>query len=361
MSIYRRKVDGKAIGRYVAEFVYRGQLYRKTRLPDRESARHWINTEQLKLRRGEVGYVKPMLNSQITPLITAFADNLRAKDRSEKYAYTAEHRLMRMASECGWLTLGHVSIASVYAWRDAGPKYRKRKISAKTVNQFVQIASEFCRWLVRSKQLLASNPLADAEMLRETPNQGYRRAATTTEFDSLLATCPKERRLYYIFRLYVPVRTRTVELMTWRMFHLDDEQPWILFPASVNKSIKDERSPIPHFLAAQLRTAKKEAKAKVDDFVFPVNISIDDLRDDLKAAGVSFDDGRGSRRLDFHAFRKTLIRWAKRSGVPLDDASLLIHHKDIRTTRRHYDDDAVDPDLTAAVAKLPEVGKVRLA
>jgi integrase len=359
MSIYRRKIHGKPVGRYVAEFHYRGQLYRQTGLPDRETAKHWINSEQLKLRRGEVGYVKPMLASRVAPLITEYAQSLVTAKRDEHYAYISEKRLTRLAEECGWMTLGHVTTASLERWRDEGPKYRGKRIGPKTINQIIQTAAEFGKWLRKPKHLLPVNPLADVALLREPGNPEYRRAATQEEFDTLLATCPKPRRLYYLFRLYVPVRTRAVRLTTWRMMHLDDEQPWILFPAAVNKSRKDERSPIPHFLAAQLRTAKKEAKAKADDPVFAECPTIDDLRADLATAGVAFDDGKGSRRLDFHAFRKTLVRWLKRAGVGMDDASLILHHKDIRTTRKHYDDDAVDPDLTAAVAKLPVVGKLK--
>jgi integrase len=364
VSIYRRKVNGKPIGRYVAEFYFRGQLHRRTGLPDRETAKHWINSEQLKLGRGEVGYVKPMLKAQVVPLVGKFTDHLRAKGRDEHYAYIAEKRLKRMVEGCGWVTLEHVTAASVEAWRDGGPKFRGKLIGAKTINQYIDTAFEFGRWLSRKPQsLLALNPLADLDRLPEIPNPEYRRAATVEEFDNLLAACSADRRAYYLFRLYVPVRTRTVAATTWRMLHLDDEQPWILFPAydagrRVNKSKRDERSPIPHFLAAQLRQLKKETKGKADDAVFPTVWTIDDLRADLASAGVAFDQGNGKRRLDLHAFRKTLVRWAKRAGVPMEDASLLLHHKSIATTRKHYDDDAVDPDLWGAVAKRRVVGKI---
>jgi hypothetical protein len=83
VSIYRRKVNGKPIGRYVAEFYFRGQLHRRTGLPDRETAKHWINSEQLKLGRGEVGYVKPMLKAQVVPLVGKFVSQASEPTRPE--------------------------------------------------------------------------------------------------------------------------------------------------------------------------------------------------------------------------------------------------------------------------------------
>jgi integrase len=359
MSIYRRRDHGKRSRFYTAEFTYRGQTHRQGGFVDKESARHWIDELSKRLRRGSVGYVKPMLNTILAPLIPEFVEYLRAKGVDDEYAYIAERRLTALAGECPWQKVGDITEQSVENWQRQVRIFHGKPVGNKTKNQFVQIAREFCDWLVKPKGLLPANPLDRVDLLKETPNPEYRRAGTLEEFDKLLATCASERRLYYIFRLYCPLRAKTIGQLTWRMMRLDDERPWIALPAAVNKSRADERSPLPMFLAQQLRRAK--GKAKADTLVFPDPPSLDDFKADLLGAGVQFDDGKGKRRLDYHAFRKTLVRLCKRAGVPLDDASQLLHHKDRRTTQKHYDDDAVAPELSEAIERLPLIGKMRLA
>src|SRR5436305_617107 len=82
----------------------------------------------------------------------------------------------------------------------------KKLIGNKAKNQHVQIAGQFCKWLVKPKHLLPFNPLEDVQLLRAADNSGYRRAASMEEINKLLATCPTERRLFYLFLLYVPLR-----------------------------------------------------------------------------------------------------------------------------------------------------------
>jgi integrase len=165
--------------------------------------------------------------------------------------------------------------------------------------------------------------------------------------------------LAYLFVMYCPLRRNTIEQLTWRMCQLDSNPPTITTPASINKSRKDEKHVIRHDIAAELRKAKKAKQAKVDALVFPLFPTLEHLRNDLADAGVSFDQA-GTGRLDFHAIRRSVVRIARDHGVTLDDAGLLLGHKDSRTTRKFYSD-AVDPRLAAAVERLPKLGKLRKA
>src|SRR4051812_42836989 len=108
------------------------------------------------------------------------------------------------------------------------------------------------------------------------------------------------------------------------MLHLDATPPYGITPAELNKSRPDEKFPVRFDLAQQLRKARSTSKAKLDDLVFPDFPSIDDLREDLERAGVPFDHGRNNRRLDLHAFRKTVVRWCKSAGISTDTAGLLL-------------------------------------
>lgn len=365
MSIYRRVNHGKRSKFWTAEFMANGKTYRHTGFADKESARDWLLAESLKSRRARTGYVKPMLAELIAPpdrtsLIDQFCDKLRERKRDDMYAYIAGKRLRRLASECGWLTLGHVTAASLEEWVANGSTWRGKPVSDRTLNQFVDIAVEWGKWLASKKvRKLPTNPLAEIEKLGAQHNDEYRRSATEDELNKLLATCPATHRLYYLFRLYTPMRSSTIAALTWAMLHLDATPPYAATPAAINKSGKDEKHVIRYDVAQLLRTSR--GKAKKADLVFPDAPELADLKADWEAAGVQFCDADGNRRLDFHAMRRTLIRLAKRAGVSLDDASLLLGHRDVRTTRKYYDEDSVRPELGTTVERIPALGQIRKA
>lgn len=364
MSIYRRKFLSKGktrkSSRYTAEFTYHGKMFRRSGFPDRETAKYWLDSESLRARRGAVGYVKAMHKALVAPLIEEFIEKMAEKGNDEQYVYICDLRLKRLAQDCAWLTLGDMTTDSLETWLAESHLFHGKPIGPKAKNQHVQIAQQFCRWLVKPKHLLPFNPLDEVQLLRAPSNPGYRRAASMEEVDKLLATCPKERRLFYMFILYVPLRMKAMRRLTWGMLHLTATPPWVEIPAPLNKSRRPEKSPMRYDLAQELRKAK--GRAKSDDLVFPwLRRKLGVFLTDLEAADIRFDDGKGGRRLDRHAFRKTMTRLCKAAGIDVDTASLLLHHKDSRTTRKHYDDDAVDPVMTDVLERLPTVGKVRRA
>lgn len=365
MSIYRRTRKDKSgkvsrSARFTAEFTHRGQLHRRHGFVDRDQARHWIASETLRLRRGETGYVKPMLKAQVVPLIAEFAKHLRENGRDAMYCYVAELRLTRLAGECGWMTLGHVTRESLAEWQRRTSSYRGKTIGSRTKNQFTDIAVEWGKWLASpAVAKLPANPLAGIIRLQAKHNDAYRRAATEEELNNLLAACGPERRLAYLFRMYNPIRRITAQRLTWRMMNLDATPPFFKTPADINKSRREEKHTLRYDMAQELRAERKRTRAKADDPVFPKLPTLEDFKEDLKAAGVPFELGKDHRRLDFHALRRTLIRLAKRAGVSRDDAGLLLGHRDPRTTAKYYDEDSVDPDTAVAMEKLPTLGKVR--
>lgn len=372
MSIYRRKHRDKA-GKvklsklYTAEFAYRGQIHRKNGLPDREAAKHWIQTEQLRLRRGAVGFVKAMHAAQVAPLIEQYADHLRSRGRDEMYVYTMEKRLNRLAGDCGWITLQHVSRDSLVGWMKreqtiAAGANRGGKMSAKTKNQYMDSAVEWGKWLASvDVAKLPASPFAGMQHLPARSNDNYRRAATVDELNKLLGKCDADRRLYYLFRIYTPIRSGALAAMTWRMMHLDANPPYVALPAAINKSRKDEKHAIRFDTAVELRARRKSTKARADDRVFPNPPTLEVFRADLQAAGVSQQIARNVGRLDYHALRTSVVSLAKDAGLTAFQAMDLLGHKDVRTTLKHYHRASIEADKGAAVEKLPALGKVRKA
>lgn len=375
MSVYRRKLsNGKRCKRFTAEAVFRGKVIRRNGFPDQESARHWLNTEMMRLRRSAFGYVKPMLKRMLRTvtnekteradigLIEEFSGSLAAKGRDDEYAYIAEKRLLRLCNECGWLVLGDISPQALTAWARSQSLWRGKPVTARTKNQFIAIALEFGKWLASPMiALLPSNPLAGVERLPAKHNDRYRRAATVEEFNLLLATCAHDRQLYYLFRIYTPMRADTIGQLSWEMMHLDAAPPFAMTPAEMNKSRREEKHTIRYEIAQKLRAFRKSAKAKAHDLVFPNAPDLDDFKADLAAAGVQFELKKNFRRLDYHALRKSLVRLGKGAGLSLEQCSTLLGHKDIRTTQKYYDDDSVDTQIGESLERLPTLGEVRRA
>jgi integrase len=362
VGIYRRKSrNGKRSKWLTAEFEYRGKRYMKGGFADRESAQFWMRAEQNRLRRGAVGFSKPMMASKVVPLIKSFVAQLLSKGRDAKYAEIAEYRLLKLASECGWVTLANVTIASFDQWRESGPTYRDKPISKRTINQYLDIAGAWGAWLATPAiGRLATNPFASLDRVAAKHNDDYRRAATVDELNGLLATCSKERRLYYLFRIYTPLRGRTIGALTWSMMHLDATPPFIQTPAEINKSRKAEKYAVRYDIAQELRSLKKTTKAAGQDPVFPDAPALRDFKADLKAAGVDFSRG-GNQRLDFHALRCSLVSLAKNAGLTEFQVMDLLGHRDIRTTMKWYHKASITADKSAAIEKLPELGTIRRA
>jgi len=354
MGVFRRKVRGKRSDNYTAKFAYGGRLYRRGGFPDRQSAQHWIDSTRISLRRGEVGFVKTRSAAKVQPLVDEFASHLAALRRSTKYSEVTQLRLSRLAEEAPWITLADFTAASFEDWRASRPTFKKKPLGPKTLNQFLDHATIFGDWLVKSKRLLPQNPMTTVARMTAKTNNTYRRAATPDELNRLLASAPSERAVIYRFLIYVPLRRRAMEGIEWRDLALDGERPTLTLRAELSKTGRAAKLPIRRDLAEVLAAYRGDADD--DDRVFRDVPRIRVMQKDLEAAGIPFADERGQRRLDLHAFRKTVIRLLKQAGVPLDEAHVFLQHRDRRTTERYYDDDLVAPEISTAAERMPSFG-----
>ena len=367
MSAYRRKTTSGRSRFWTAEFEHGGRKFKRGKFVDKKSAEHWKQEQVLLAGRTGVGYVKPMTQAQVVPLIDIFGDSLTEKDCDPHYVYVTTQRLKRLAAECGWNVLGAITRDSLEEWAASDPEWRGKKIGARTRNQMIEAAVQFGKWLASSRvKKLARNPLAETERQKAKLNENYRRAATIEEINLLLSKCQPGRKLYYLFRLYCPLRGKTIAALTWGMLKLDGSPPWIELPAAINKSRRIEKSPLRADIAHELSCTRIELEREGyecgdESPVFPYPPSLDDFKADLAAAGVPFCDEKGNRRFDYHAMRKTLVRLLAKAGVSLEKASKLLHHKDIATTRKHYNESAPPAELGESMEQLPKLGEINAA
>jgi integrase len=273
--------------------------------------------------------------------------------RDADYCRIAKSRLLVLVREAMWRRLSDVTLASFEEWRRSQDTVKRsgRKPKPKTINQYLDILRRFMDWAKR-RHKVKHNPLVDAEKAKITDNPLYRRAATPEEFGKLLAKAKGDRNKFYRWAIYVPLRRATHEQVTWADIHEDDARPWVAIRAETIKDRKYIPLPLRADVAAMLKAWREERKAKPEDKVFPEVPTLDEIKEDLESAGVKFSDAKGLRRLDLHAFRKTALRWMKQAGVSIDDAAAILQHKDIRTTKRYYDEEP-DPMSLDVVEKMP--------
>lgn len=358
MSVYRRNYVTASKRRkskfWTVEVQHKaGRVIREGGFRTREAAKHREAQLRIELDHGAVGIVTKGKRLLLSELIDQYVEHLENLKRGEGYIYVIKIRLGHLASEAGWLQIGDVDALSFNRWRS--PNVEKKRHNAKTlkprtINQYLEAARGFMTWAVKQGYTKA-NPLLHVDKATIDENNDYRRAATIDEIRKLLSVVRGPRRAFYIFALYVPLRRKTLERITWADVHLDAAQPWLNIRAENVKSRKVEKSALP----PQVVTLLRAMEGKPHEKVFPDAPWIDEIRSDLEAAGVSFSDARGRRRLDLHAFRRTAIRWMKANGVSLEHASLALHHKDIKTTKRYYDEDELEPKMVDAVSKMPDV------
>lgn len=356
MSVTRRKYSSNGKTRraatYSAAVRVNGKLYRKGGFPDKETATYWENQKRLSLIRGDIGMPD---NSRVTAqklpdLIEAFTEELRRAKRDNMYTYTTEKRLFRLCDECGWYQLRDITLEKFYGWRSNPPTDRGRKMikSAKTFNQYLESLQQFIEWCLRGTSV--NNPFMRATPMREIEQIPYRRAATRDELKALLGSVDENRKLFYLFVIYTPLRRDTLSNLTWGDMHLDTSPAWISIPGLHNKSRRIEKSAIHDDLLAALKERRKAASKPVFESI----PSVDEIRADWENAGITFDI-KGRQRLDLHSFRKTAIKLLKASGVSLDQASKILHHKHESTTKKYYDEDEVNPPIVEAVKKIESI------
>jgi integrase len=122
-------------------------------------------------------------NLRISEQLEAYIRSLKAAGRSRRHITDTERLVRRIATECGFRTLGDMHPEKVEGWLadqlDAG-------MAARTRNSYVQALSGFCTWCVRNRKLTA-NPLHNIQKADEkSDRRRQRRALTKEEINRLL-------------------------------------------------------------------------------------------------------------------------------------------------------------------------------
>jgi integrase len=385
-SIIRRKYtvklpDGRKETRQCEHYTieYRDAAGKVKRLTPRDRnnmpvtqkavAEAWLIRWRQSQASEEVGFLDPHRGEKSRPLsehLGEYIADLLAAGRDAKYIANAEKRLKILADECRWQKLVDVTPNSFIKWRGAeskrAPRWKGRekktdRVSATTLNQYLDTARAFLNWCASSKRV-AANPLTCVGKVSGEKKR-KRRALADDEVTRLLAAAPADRKLVYRVGMGVGLRRDELAQLQWGDVRLNAIRPYIALRAEATKARRADRLELPATLADDLRQYKP-ADASEGDHVFSHVPSLHLWKHDLKAAGIAYKDGQG-RQVDFHAgTRKTLCTRMQRAGVPMVKAMRAMRHTDIRLTAVDYVDDEQlgGEGVTAAMPELLPVTPV---
>lgn len=381
-AILKRKykvklADGRTIEKECRTWViqYRdaaGKIKRAKGYRDYGATKQLAAKIEKRIARGEQALVDEYAGEKARKMaehIAEYVADLRAKGRDAKYIYNAEHRLTILADACPWKTLGDVEPNSFVTWRQAqaagrfnGPGRDGTKVSAETLNQYLETAVAFCNWCAANKRLPGvprGNGRVMATVLAgvgkvEGQAKRKRRALTDAQVMALLAIAPEDRRIIYRVALALGIRRAELDALEWGDVRLNAIRPYVQLRAEATKANRADRLPMPASLAADLR-ARRPADARDKAKVFPTGVpSIEDWRADLATAKIPWMDEQG-RQADFHGgTRKTLCTRLHRAGVPLVTAMRIMRHTDSKLTLVDYTDDS-QLGVEDAITSLPEL------
>ena len=283
----------------------------------------------------------------LTEHVREYLADLEAMGRADKYIDNCRRRLDKLARECDWTRLDHITANAFIQWRTAtkGPRQ-----GAKTLNQYLDTARAFLGWCVRHRRIM-DNVLATVGKLDVTRDvRRKRRALTVEQLRRLLNAAPADRRLVYLTAVYTGLRRSELAALRWSDVRLMATTPYIQLRAEATKAHRADRVPLRGELAEALRRARPTDAGDLEP-VFASMPTMDNYRADLRAAGIAYKDAQG-RQADFHALRHTFGTMLQQTGAGLRTAMELMRHTDAKLTMVTY----TDPNLLAtasAVENLP--------
>jgi len=314
-----------------------------------------------KIKNGEIDRYAEHRNKPLEEHLRDFKLSLLSSGISEKQVNLVYGRTRRLIEGCGFIFMKDISALAVQSFC---ADLRRKGISKRTSNFYLQAIQRFSEWLVINRRtpeniighIKGENPKTDIRRSR--------RALTEGEITKLLKAtrqakkyCNMEgnvREKLYILAMNTGLRASELDSLRWNSFNFDDKNPSIKVTAAYSKHRREDILPLRQDIAEMFRDWQKTRGDKGNDKVFP---KIDSHRTanmierDLIRAGIPYQDEEG-RYADFHALRYTFITNMVKSGASPKVCQALARHCSIALTMDVYTYLKLF-DLKSALEKLP--------
>ncbi len=334
---------------------YTDELGRRTTVPgyvDRKATDQKAAKLELHVAHYREGLVAVSLRHRETLLIVHVEEWIASIElkRSPNYVRMARSRIRRLARELrDWKTLKNFPTTSLESWIDANKGEGKGKLAPRTVNHYVETASAFFGWCVKTKRC-AANPLGTFEKERVYVDANPRRAASVDELQRLVAVHP-QRGFVYLTAALTGLRRNELKLLEWGDLKLDTPVPFLKLRAHTTKSKRADTLSLTPELVSEMRS-RRQSDWVPDDRVFATIPTPRTVKRDLERAGIEPKTSDG--KIVLHALRNSLATMLYDAGVSEVKVQQLMRHTDPALTRKSY----MDPrhfDLQRETEKLPRL------
>jgi integrase len=206
--------------------------------------------------QGETGLVDPFKEHRGQKLTEHVADwiaELRQLGRDHVYVGLCDFRLRRLAADCDWRSLAHITSAAFIKWRETanvsvGTARIKgsnvKSMGARTQNHYLTTLQTFCRWVVKRKRM-ATNPIADVQPVTTAGRlRRERRALLPNEITALLEVVPARHQLAYRMILGTGLRRDELRQLRWSDMKLNAPAPCIELRPETTKAKRGDVLPL---------------------------------------------------------------------------------------------------------------------
>jgi integrase/recombinase XerD len=335
---------------------------------DRQSSQA-MEVEILKqLERGAAGIVDRTSTYRQTTIeahLEAFEEHLEDKNNTREHIDKTLSRCRRILGQLNVKVVGDITQEGVEMTLAS---FRRVGMSLSTSNGYFRAMRSFCGWLKRTRRI-TENPLeglscvkvTDADVKRKRRPLNDREVAqlistTRQSLESYAGLLGQDRAMLYLVAIHTGLRAGELASLTPESFDLDAHPPMVRCRGGYTKNGQEAELPLRSDVAEKLRNWLRDKPA--GEFVWPGTWAshrhgAEMLRNDLHAADIEYEDGRG-RVVDFHALRHTFISNLARAGVYPRNAQALARHSTIDLTMNVYTHVNMN-DLARDIELLPAV------
>ncbi|MGE9295988.1 MAG: tyrosine-type recombinase/integrase, partial [Puniceicoccales bacterium] len=255
----------------------------------------------------------------IGKLLEEYRSTVASKGRNSKHVHDTVKRVETLAAACGWVSIDAISPNDFERWRASAPVNPRthRKLSIKTVNEYLVSVRSFINWL-RKLGYLERDPLEFVQKGETRGNEEKRRRVWTSEdLNAFMERGKPPYRADYRVAVWLlawtGLRKKELQGLRWGEVSFDSKYSYLVVRAEQSKNRKRERVRLMAQVADRLlemRPVDYKPTDKVLTFRIPGS---EQLKADLARAGVDYRNEEGD--LDFHALRFTFGHWLATQGA----------------------------------------------
>ena len=226
----------------------------ETRMPlatDKKAAQAMLVELVKKAERKAAGITDPLEDHRkrrLTKHLEDFLQYLRDKGNTRDYIVHTERHVKLCLEKCGFATISDISASRVQGFLG---DLRRKGLGVGTVNHYLRGMKMFTKWMVKDRRHRENVLEYLSFMNAETDRRRLRRPLSPEEFDTLIESTRKAKRvqkiagedraLLYIIACYTGFRRNEIASVTPRSFNFAVEPPTLTVQAAYSEAAPSRR------------------------------------------------------------------------------------------------------------------------